>query len=200
MDMGPFGASRSTSSRGSGAATRREPAPARTGSSEVAHEEQAAHRAAAATPHTVTAKKQPRQKKSFKWVIIAVVALGLVVGGWVAWQKLASADGGIESSKYQAVFLSNGQVYFGKLQSVNDQYLKLTNVFYIQGSSTDTDTSNSEDPQQSTTANSDRKLIKLGKEVHGPEDAIIINRDHVQFYENLKSDGEVAKLISQYKE
>ena len=198
MDMGPFGASRSPSSRGSGAATRREPAPARTGSSEVAHEEQAAHRAAAATPHTVTAKKQPKQKKSFKWVIIAVVALLLVAGGWVAWQKLAPADSGIESGKYQAVFLSNGQVYFGKLQVLDSGYLKLTKVFYIQGSTdTDTNAAKSKDPQQ--TAGSDMKLIKLGKEVHGPEDAMIINRDQVQFYENLKSDGEVAKLIEAAK-
>ena len=197
MDMGPFGASRSTSSRGSGAATRREPAPARTGSGEVAHEEQAAHRAAAATPHTVTAKKQPKQKKSFKWVIIAVVALGLVVGGWVAGQKLAPADSGIESSKYQAVFFTDGQIYYGKLTVLNERQYKLTNVFYIL-SQNENKTANADGETAETQNNA--QLIKMGNELHGPEDAMMINRDHVLFYENLKPDGKVTQTINQYKD
>lgn len=197
MDMGPFGASRSTSSRGSGAATRREPAPARTGSSEVAHEEQAAHRAAAATPHTVTAKKQPKQKKSFTWVIIAVVALALAAGGWVAWQKLAPADSGIESSKYQAVFFTDGQIYYGKLTVLNDRQYKLTDVFYIL-SQNENKTANADGETAETQNNA--QLIKMGNELHGPEDAMMINRDHVLFYENLKPDGKVTQTINQYKD
>ena len=197
MDMGPFGASRSTSSRGSGAATRREPAPARTGSSEVAHEEQAAHRAAAATPHTVTAKKQPKQKKSFKWVIISVVVLALAAGGWVAWQKLAPADSGIESSKYQAVFFTDGQIYYGKLTVLNDRQYKLTNVFYIL-SQNENKTANADGETAETQNNA--QLIKMGNELHGPEDAMMINRDHVLFYENLKPDGKVTQTINQYKD
>ena len=197
MDMGPFGASRSTSGRGSGAATRREPAPARTGSSEVAHEEQAAHRAAAATPHTVTAKKQPKQKKSFKWVIISVVVLALAAGGWVAWQKLAPADSGIESSKYQAVFFTDGQIYYGKLTVLNDRQYKLTNVFYIL-SQNENKTANADGETAETQNNA--QLIKMGNELHGPEDAMMINRDHVLFYENLKPDGKVTQTINQYKD
>ncbi len=197
MDMGPFGASRSTSSRGSGAATRREPAPARTGSSEVAHEEQAAHRAAAATPHTVTAKKQPKQKKSFKWVIISVVVLALAAGGWVAWQKLAPADSGIDSDKYQAVFFTDGQIYYGKLTVLNDRQYKLTNVFYIL-SQNENKTANADGETAETQNNA--QLIKMGNELHGPEDAMMINRDHVLFYENLKPDGKVTQTINQYKD
>lgn len=197
MDMGPFGASRSMSSRGGGAATRREPAPARTGSSEVAHEEQAAHRAAAATPHTVTAKKQPKQKKSFKWVIISVVALALAAGGWFAWQKLAPADSGIESDKYQAVFFTDGQIYYGKLTVLNDRQYKLTNVFYIL-SQNENKTANAD--AETTESQNNAQLIKMGNELHGPEDAMMINRDHVLFYENLKPDGKVTQTINQYKD
>ncbi len=43
------------------------------------------------------------------------------------------------------------------------------------------------------------QLIKLGEEVHGPEDAMIINRDQVLFYENLKPGGKVSQLIQNYK-
>ena len=87
-------------------------------------------------------------------------------------------------------------MYFGKLEEVNSQYLKLSNVFYIQSGSTDT----SVDEQTSETSQSqgDMKLIKLGDEVHGPEDAMVINRDQMLFFENLRSDGKVVQLIQSH--
>jgi ABC-type Zn uptake system ZnuABC Zn-binding protein ZnuA len=42
------------------------------------------------------------------------------------------------------------------------------------------------------------QLIKLGSEVHGPEDAMMIAKAQVLFYENLKPDGKVAQSISKY--
>lgn len=194
MDMGPFGASRSTSR--SGAATRREPAPARTESSNVPQAEPAVQRNVSAQPATHD-KKQPKQKKSFKWVIIAVVVLAVAAGGWFAWQKLATADSGIESSKYQAVFFTDGQIYYGKLTVLNDRQYKLTNVFYIL-SQNENKTANADGDTAETQNNA--QLIKMGNELHGPEDAMMINRDHVLFYENLKPDGKVTQTINQYKD
>lgn len=42
------------------------------------------------------------------------------------------------------------------------------------------------------------QLIKRGEEVHGPEDAMIINRDQVLYYENLKPSSKVSQLIQKY--
>ena len=50
-------------------------------------------------------------------------------------------------------------------------------------------TSTSSTPQQV-------QLVKLGNELHGPEDAMYINRQSVLFWENLKNDGKVAKAIA----
>lgn len=196
MDMGPFGGSRSTSSRNGGAATRREPAPARASSSETVHDEPAVHhRAAADTHRAATVKKQPKQKGYLKWIITTIIVLALAAGGWVAWQKLA-VDDGIDTSKYQAVFFSNGQVYFGKLTVLSDVQLKLTNVFYVQSQEDET----AEKAEGEVAANQNNmQLIKMGNEVHGPEDTMIINRDQVLFYENLKPDGKVSQTINQYK-
>ena len=44
------------------------------------------------------------------------------------------------------------------------------------------------------------QLIKLGEEVHGPEDTMVINRDQMLFFENLKSDGKVTQLIRQHSQ
>lgn len=195
MDMGPFGASRSTGNRNGGAATRREPAPARATNSEAAHDEPVVHRATTTSHHTA-ATKQPKQKKNSKWLIVAIIVLLVAAGGWFAWQKFV-ADDGIDGSKYQAVFFTNGQVYFGKLTVLGSSQLKLTNVFYVQ-SQDDNKTSKAEG--EVATNQNNMQLIKMGNEVHGPEDAMIINRDQVLFYENLKADGKVSQTINQYKD
>jgi hypothetical protein len=107
----------------------------------------------------------------------------------------------IDSSKYQAVFLTNGQVYFGKLQKSVDNYYKLTDVFYLQATQAKTDSTNEADAQnpQTTSSQAGVQLIKLGNEVHGPEDSMVIDRSQVLFIENLKKDGKVVDSIDKYK-
>jgi len=134
-----------------------------------------------------------------RFVLPAVIAVVVIVLAVVAWSAISSTKNGglpIDSNKYQAVFFTNGQVYFGKLQQINAEYMKLTDIFYLQTQSTDaTDAKN---PQQ-TSSQGNPTLIKLGDELHGPEDAMIISKDQVLFYENLKNDGKVAKSIEKYK-
>ena len=124
--------------------------------------------------------------------IILVAALSFV--GWSFYQSSVSAH--IDKDKYQAVFLTNGQVYFGKLQRLNGDYYQLTDIFYLQTKTTDSSTN----PQKTTTdETTDVQLIKLGSEVHGPEDEMIMTKDQILFIENLKKDGTVSKTIVNYK-
>lgn len=143
--------------------------------------------------------KEEKPKKRFVLPIIAVIiVIILVLAGWFMFAKGKSGSTAIDSSKYQAVFFTNGQVYFGKLQSFNDDYLKLTNIFYLQTQASADTKTDSKNPQTTTTDQSNVQLIKLGQEVHGPEDEMIISKDQVLFYENLKSDGKVAQKIDEY--
>lgn len=150
----------------------------------------------ASTNHT-TNDKSP---KMVYFIIGAVIAVAVILAGvWFALSRNSSGstDTGIDSAKYQAVFFTNGQVYFGKLQAFNDQYLKLTKIYYLQTTAQSTDSKN---PQETSSDQaSSVNLIKLGNEIHGPEDEMIISKDQVLFYENLKSDSKVAKLIDQQK-
>ncbi len=98
----------------------------------------------------------------------------------------------VDSSKYQAVFLNNGQVYFGNISSINNDYVRLNNIYYLtQSSDTSTNT-------QSTSG--DYTLVKLGcQQIHYPYDQMIVNRSQITFWENLNKDGKVAKSIEQFK-
>lgn len=100
----------------------------------------------------------------------------------------------VNDEQYQAVFVNvngtnGGQVYFGKVTALTPQYIRLANVFYIQN----------QQPAEGQAASSAYNLVKLGCELHGPTDEMIINRDQVFFWENLKADGQVAQKIEEFK-
>lgn len=153
-------------------------------------------RPVAEAPRTRSEMPKQRSKKSLTLTIAAVLAaLLLLAGAFFGYRAITGST--IDSGKYQAVFLTNGQVYFGKLQRLGDYY-KLTNVYYLQASQS-ADGSNS--PQQAADAKAEGgvQLIKLGNEVHGPEDAMVIDKSQVLFFENLKNDGKVVESITSYQ-
>ncbi len=90
------------------------------------------------------------------------------------------------TSEYQAVFLDNGQAFFGKLSNADTAYPLLQDVFYIQ--------------QQVNKDTNEVKsiLIKRGNEWHGP-DHMRINTTHIVLIEPVSSDSQVYKLIIEAK-
>ncbi|HSH97057.1 MAG: hypothetical protein ACAH07_03815 [Methylophilaceae bacterium] len=88
------------------------------------------------------------------------------------------------SSPYHAVALMNGQLFFGRIDSLGDDYTVLRDVFYIQAR---------QKPGTTEVAN---VLIKRGGEAHAP-DRMIINRQQVLLIEPVKQDSQIAKLIAE---
>ncbi len=99
---------------------------------------------------------------------------------------------GINSDTYQAVFLSNDQVYFGKLDKSLFGSISITDVYYLR-SGDNLDSTGEQSVEGSSTDSIN--LVKLGGEVHGPEDRIYLNKDSVVFWENLKNTSTVVKTI-----
>jgi hypothetical protein len=138
--------------------------------------------------HVVGPAQTKRSKKAL--IVVTVVAIAVLAASLVIW-KVISNNMLIKSSQYQAVFLANGQTYFGKLSNVNDQYVRLTDIYYLQ-------VQQSVQPAQSDAQNQPKvSLVKLGSELHGPEDEMLINRDQVYFWENLKDDSKVVSAIKE---
>ena len=99
----------------------------------------------------------------------------------------------IDHSTYQAVFLTNDQIYFGVLKNIDSLYPVLTDVYYVQLSGT-----SGEGSGQGSTPSG--KIVPLGKsEPHGPTSKMIINRDHILFIENLRPDSSVLRIIQGLK-
>lgn len=130
-------------------------------------------------------------------ILLTVLAvLALVGAAWRVFTGL-TADSSIKGKQFQALFLTNGQVYFGHLSNVNSDYVKLTDIFYLQ-------VQQSVQPGQNNSSNNNNQnvsLAKLGNELHGPEDTMYVARSQVLFWENLKGakDSKVTQAIENYQ-
>lgn len=122
-----------------------------------------------------------------KWLAVPAAAFVVLVLSALASNALLLLANVPERSGYYAVFLANGQAYFGNIAKEDDRQLVLKNIYYIQ-----------KNPDAGQSAG-DVTLLKLGNEIHGPEDMMEINKDHILFIEQLKPDGKVAKAIQEYR-
>lgn len=141
---------------------------------------------------TISMGNQNNHKKWWITGIVVVVIAALIGAGVWAYSTFGSPDG-IKKDKYQAVFLTNGQVYFGKVSGINDKYVSLTDIYYLQVQQS----VQPADSKSTTNAsgNSQVSLAQLGGELHGPDNQMYINRDQVLFWENLKDNGKVVEAI-----
>jgi hypothetical protein len=112
----------------------------------------------------------------------ALTAAVLLVGGWSLFGGLSAKV--TMSTPYQAVLLSNGSAYFGRLKGLGTPFPVLTEVYYVQSH---------EDPQTKQVTNI---LVRRGKEWHGP-DRMILNANMIVLVEPVNPSSRVAQLISQ---
>ena len=131
-------------------------------------------------------KPEGATKKIILKVVFALVVAVIVLSAVFGIGKLVMNR---SRSGYYAVFLSNGQAYFGTISNENERSLELHNVYYIQ-----------KNPDAAQAAPNDLTLLKLGNEVHGPEDMMEIYKGQIIFIEKLKSDSKVVKAIQNYKQ
>jgi len=132
-------------------------------------------------------------------VTTVLVVLILAGGIWLAMANRNSddSDKAVNTKEFQALFLTNGQVYFGKLSNLGQKYVTLTDIYYLQVQS---DASNQNLQQASgSTSNSKVSLAKLGNELHGPEDKMQVASSQVLFWENLKGNSKVVQAIDKYQ-
>ncbi len=158
----------------------------------------------------------PQKKKSpAMLIIILLVVVVIALAGVMTYPKVKKSMDTKKAEKetvYHAVFLSNGQVYFGQMYNLKDEYVKLSQVYYLQLNQQQTQQvqpaegdTQTQDEQASGEAAADGtqpefSLVKLGQELHGPEDAMVINKEHILFYEILKADSNVVKAIKEEKD
>jgi len=89
------------------------------------------------------------------------------------------------AARYQAVFLSNGQTYFGRFIDRIGPYVKIENAYYIQ---TNTPADDQAPPES--------RLIKRGNELHQPLPVVLIPKTAILFIEDLRADSPIGQFMT----
>jgi hypothetical protein len=116
---------------------------------------------------------------------LAVVLLVAVVG-LLAWPYVRAPRTPAFETPYQAVLLTGGQVYFGKLEGFGTAYPVLREVFYVQSQV---------NPETKAVTSI---LVQRGSEWHGP-DRMYLNPGHIILVEPVGPNSQMAKLIAEKK-
>ena len=139
-------------------------------------------------------KSKKLTKKQIWGIVIALVILVYLVVSYTPLNPYLLVK--YPPNKWQAVFLSNNQIYFGKVVKMNRKEITLEDIYYLQTVAQPLQRSaGAEGPTQ---VEQKLTLVKLGSEIHGPEDKMTINRDFVLLIENLKQDSNVVEAIERY--
>jgi len=87
---------------------------------------------------------------------------------------------------YQAVFLANGQTYFGRYYERIGAYAKIEDVYYLQQSQ-----------GSDATQAPDTRLLRRGKELHAPAARMLVPKTAILFVEDLSDSSPIAQFMAQ---
>ncbi|HEV2011574.1 MAG TPA: hypothetical protein VGS17_11175 [Candidatus Limnocylindria bacterium] len=128
----------------------------------------------------------PRVRLSGRLLRNFAVALAVFVLTFFATQWWDFTLPTLGRAQYQAVFLTNGQTYFGRYYDRIGAYAKIEDVYYLQQTQ-------SADPNQPP----DTKIVRRGSELHGPAPRMVVPRSAVLFVEDLTDASPIAQFMRQ---
>jgi hypothetical protein len=120
-----------------------------------------------------------------------VFLLAIIVLGSVFYLMFNDKKENNLSSDWYYVKLSNNEVYYGKITDTKSDPIVIKDVYY------NYDQLNNNETKTGETGN--LRLVKRGKETHGPEGTMNIVRSQVLIMEPLGQDSKVLKAILDYE-
>jgi len=125
----------------------------------------------------------------FRVPYFVALFIALMLGGFLLTLSALSPEQKINRDVYQAVYLSSGQLYFGKLQNTSGDYLQLKSPYIEQA------VPSSEKNEDGTAKAPQTILLRVKDQVYGPDDSIAIKSSQVVFWQNLRPDSKVSQAI-----
>jgi len=113
--------------------------------------------------------------------VLMLLILFVFGQSWVlSWGTISA----VYKGKWQAVYLDNNQVLYGRIRGISRHTIKLTDVYYLQ----------TVEVGGKPTSN----LVKRGQsEISGPENFLFVNREHVLYWEQVGEDSQVMGIVKQ---
>ncbi|MFC1678214.1 hypothetical protein ACFLZ9_00615 [Patescibacteria group bacterium] len=140
---------------------------------------------------------QPRARRDRTGIFKGIIAvLVLIIIGTFAYflyfDKLGNQNANVNlEPRWYAVELVTGNIYYGEITNTAADPILIDKVYY------DYDQLNKEEGEKSETSN--LRLVKRGKETHGPAGVMEVVRSQVVYMEPLSEDSKVLRAILDYE-
>lgn len=128
--------------------------------------------------------------------ILAILAVGAAV--YFLFFRAKSAGQEPLAGGWYAVKLVNGEIFYGQIADLGADPVTIANVYYNYDYEKDKPAA-SEDKNKTAVETGNLRLVKRGKETHGPDGSLKVVRAQVLYMEALKSDSKVLKAILEYE-
>lgn len=122
----------------------------------------------------------------------SIVLLLLVVSVYYFINRQSTNSKTVES--WYAVKLVDGEMFYGKIGDIKSDPMVMNNVYYNYDQ-----LKAKEENKPIVEPSSNIRLVKRGKETHGPDGALNVVRSQVLFLEAMKSDSKILKAIQDYE-
>lgn len=134
----------------------------------------------------------------FFWFIIIILILVLIVlstvfvgpiNQWIAKTISRQED-------WYAIYLNNGQIYFGQIKSLDAATIQLAKVYSLQSLNVPGQSASGENLQLQSQPQTIYNVVKRGSDkVLSTDGTLFVNRSFVLFWEKLESNSEVVRGI-----
>lgn len=149
-------------------------------------------------------------KKIILYLCVVICLAAAFVGAMSFWgtRNTMAAHFGSSKKSWQAVYMTDGKVYYGHVGRLKEDFVELNDVYYIKVRTTyQEQKKNSAPNEEKSKSEKDSELVptvlrtlaKPSVELPGPEDRMIINRDHIFYWQTLRPDSQIVQTIERFK-
>lgn len=124
--------------------------------------------------------------KSLGLALVSILAVGLL--GLIAWYTLRPSAQPLNANQYQVVYLTGGQMFFGKLQNTDGDYLYMKSPYTAQSTTASAD-------DKTKAAEPTTTLLRVKDQLYGPDDTVAVKSSQVVFWQNLRDDSKVTQAL-----
>ena len=119
-------------------------------------------------------------------VLILAVLIAIFLIYWLCFGK---------DEKWYMVTLNDGDIFFGQISDIYANPVVIKKVYYDYGQL------QAKEEKSNTTANEagNLQLVKMGKEIYGPDGSRIAYQTQIKYMDTLKNDSKVLKAILEYE-
>lgn len=131
-------------------------------------------------------KENNNNSNSYKGLVFVLLVFVIILSYFAFFNKgnSISEDEKLLEEKWYSIELQNGDMFYGLIGDLKNDPLEIKNVYYNY---------NQENKETDSTGN--LKLVKRGKETHGPSGLMNVYTSNVNFIEELNEDSKVLIAI-----